>query len=452
MATRAHVNFFAGLPLNRLAWLRKSPVFLNATIESPSTRWVLFNNGQPLMVSHSIPNTASPTKNFSLARLTTHDVRSLLGSKPYFAQGEKAGDNAPTSGAPILESSRLHGPPIVFLGLEEPDEPKFPSHQLDTVLPTSEFGAHADPAIVAEKIEGLGTPFFSLDVSKVGKEEVEDALVKALSASTDQPKKGEKLEFVDGRVAMGHLNQIDSGIFSEARTMVDWNSRIKFCASCGSSLHSLWGGWKRACSSLLPWIEQKSGEEVCATATGLHNIAFPRSDPVVIALVVSKKRDKILLGRNKQWPPKFYSALAGFVEPGESLEDTFERELWEEAAVKVWGLQFHSSQPWPFPANIMSGFYAVADPDAPIRLDLDNELEDAKWFTKEEIRQVLEHTAEGPEPPIKLPPRNAMAGVLITDWLYDRVVIGEGSALFASATDKDGVVGDGSAKPFKNFF
>ncbi|KAL4253297.1 NAD-capped RNA hydrolase NudC subfamily protein [Abortiporus biennis] len=432
MATRAHVNFFAGLPLNRLAWLRKSPVFLNATIESPSTRWVLFNNGQPLMLSHSIPSSASPTKSFSLARLTTRDVRSLLA-------------------APILESSRLHGPPIVFLGLEEPDEPKFASNQLDTVLPTSEFGAHADPAIVAEKIEGLGTPFFSLDVSKVGKEEVEDALAKALTASTDSPKDGEKLEFVDGRVAMGHLNQIDSGIFSEARTMVDWNSRIKFCASCGSSLHSLWAGWKRACSSLLPWVEQKSGEEVCATASGLHNIAFPRSDPVVIALVVSKNRDKILLGRNKQWPQKFYSALAGFVEPGESLEDTFERELWEEAAVKVWGLQFHSSQPWPFPANIMSGFYALADPNAPIRLDLDNELEDAKWFTKEEIRQVLEHT-EGPEPPIKLPPRNAMAGVLITDWLYDRVVIGEGSALFATAADKVGVVGDGSAKPFKNFF
>lgn len=137
----------------------------------------------------------------------------------------------------------------------------------------------------------------------------------------------------------------------------------------------------------------------------------PRTDPVVIILTVSPDNTQILLGRNvgispytlamtriltsdpqRNWPKNFYSALAGFTEPGESLEDTVERELWEEAGIKVLGLKYHSTQPWviqhalyfslrlteimqPFPANVMAGFYAVADPAEPVRTDLDNELE-----------------------------------------------------------------------------
>jgi NAD+ diphosphatase len=91
-------------------------------------------------------------------------------------------------------------------------------------------------------------------------------------------------------------------------------------------------------------------------------------------LVMNEARDKVILGRNKRFPPKFYSALAGFVEPGETYEDAVRREMWEEAGVKVWNVQYHSGQPWPFPANLMLGFYATADSSKPIRTDLDNEL------------------------------------------------------------------------------
>ncbi|KAH8107709.1 NUDIX hydrolase domain-like protein [Cristinia sonorae] len=422
-----HTNFFAGSPLNRLAWLRSSHQFLNSIVVSPATRWVLFKDGNLLVTSQT---SSDQVKSFSLARLTTEDVQNVLGPSPYFAQGENPGDVVEST-VPATETSRIHGPPIVFLGLQEPGG----VHGLGegNILPSSEFSKKADTTEVAQRI--VGEPIFSLDVSAIAKEDIEAVLSKA----------GSGMEFVDGRVAMGHLNQIDSGIFAVARSMVDWNSRIKFCASCGSPVYSQWAGWKRSCSPLLPWANN-IGKQPCPTSTGLHNITFPRSDTVVIAVVVSEDNEKILLGRNARWPAKFYSALAGFLEPGEALEDTFVRELWEEAGVKVRSLQFHSSQPWPFPANIMSGFYAIANPNDPVRLDLDNELEDAHWYTRGEVLSVLQDQSGGAA--FKLPPRNALAGVLISDWVHGRVVVGGSATPSTTSSQAAGA----NAKPFQNFF
>jgi len=252
--------------------------------------------------------------------------------------------------------------------------------------------------------------------------------------------------------------------------MVDWNFRNKFCASCGSPVYSVWGGWKRSCSSLLS-TSDNTGKKPCLTQKGLHNITHPRTDAVVIVAVLNEAQDKILLGRNKKFPEKFYSTLAGFIEPGESFEDAVKRELWEEAGIRVRSVKYHSGQPWPYPANLMVGFYAIGDPSEPIRMDLDNELEDARWYTREEILAVLEHkegtsltrsdhkqfarnidervnvkvsvgdplggdavihdnrtrgassslAQDGGEPPFRVPPRTAIAGVLISDWAFGKV-------------------------------
>ena len=210
-----HVNFFAGSPLNRLAWLRTSHQFLDAVATSPATRWVVFKDGNLLMQSQS--GGEEPAKSLSLARLTTADVKDILGPEPYFAQGRTPGEAAETV-VPALESARLHGPPIVFLGLQEPGG----VHGLGqgNILPSSEFSKKTDASVVAQRIHG--EPVFSLDVSEVPKDGVD-----ALLANAEVAKSGVSLEFVDGRSAMGHLNQIDSGIFAVARSMVDWNARIK---------------------------------------------------------------------------------------------------------------------------------------------------------------------------------------------------------------------------------
>jgi len=176
----------------------------------------------------------------------------------------------------------------------------------------------------------------------------------------------------------------------------------------------------------------------------------PRTDAVVITAVLDETGDRVLLGRNKRFPTGFYSTLAGFLEPSESIEEAVAREIWEESGVRVKNIRYHSCQPWPFPANLMIGCFATADSSQEIRTDLDNELEHARWFTREEVLQVLNHTSgtrlkkkefkgfdndmkgnKGDEsdsetetaskPSFRVPGMTAIAGVLISQWANGEV-------------------------------
>ncbi|KIM69556.1 hypothetical protein SCLCIDRAFT_13015 [Scleroderma citrinum Foug A] len=398
-------NFMGGSPLNRLSWLRTSQIFLNSAIVAPETRWILFDNGKPLIATHTT------SQKRTLALLPTDDVRPLLGIEPYFGQGQYEGE-ACSSDAPILEAARLHGPRIVFLGLKETDP--FTA----AALPSSDF---RDPQTAVVNLRG--TPFFSIDVADVQEDLVDEVIQASQLAYPDT-----NLTFVEPRTATTSLDIVTAAIFAEARSMVDWNGRNKFCPTCGSPSYSVWAGWKLSCMSLLPWADN-TGKGPCPSSRGVQNFSHPRTDPVVIMVVMDESGEKILLGRNKKFPSKVYSALAGFVEPGESYEDAVKREMWEEAGMRVWNIRYHSGQPWPFPANLMLGFYATADSSAPIRLDLDNELEDARWYTRREVLSVLAHTShpdanEVDEPLFKIPPSTAIAGVLIKQWAEGNVTLG----------------------------
>lgn len=207
--------------------------------------------------------------------------------------------------------------------------------------------------------------------------------------------------------------------------MIDWNRRIPFCAQCGSKTLSVNAGAKRTC----PPTDLAGGtlkeREPCASRQGVSNICFPRTDPTIIVAVVSADGTKLLLGRNKRFPPHWYSTLAGFLEPGESIEEAVRREVWEESGVRCSRVVIHSSQPWPFPANLMIGAIAQAAPGDGEKIDLGNdpELEDAKWFTMEEVKEALEKGVSGlgePAPEgwaegsLRLPPQTAIANRLMT--------------------------------------
>ncbi|KAJ7270077.1 NAD+ diphosphatase [Mycena haematopus] len=419
-----------GSPLNRLSWLRSSHSFLNAIAASPKARWLVSNGGQQLVSVPALSSSDRPV----IGQLTTEQVKSFLGPEPYFGQGEDGGLNATDEISHFTESARLRGPRIVFLGLLD-------SLSTLNALPTSDF---KDPERAVAKLEGI--PYFALDIAELG-----------LDTDTflNQDKDNQILSWGEPRaLLMGlQLDKVSLALFNEARSMVDWNQRNKFCPACGSSTYSMWGGWKISCSTLLPWADN-TGRKPCPTGKGLHNFTHPRTDPVVIMIAIDETGEKILLGRGKKFPGKFYSALAGFIEPGETFEDAVVREMWEEAGVKAWDVTYHSTQPWPFPANLMVGFYARADASQPIRLDLDNELMDARWYDRAEILAVLNHAlgtkivasdhkrfAEASEkaahervseevkpaepvadePPFRVPPTSAIAGVLIREWAYRRI-------------------------------
>ncbi|KAF8134332.1 NUDIX hydrolase domain-like protein [Boletus edulis] len=419
------VNFLGGSPLNRLSWLRPSQAFLNALVASPTTRWILFKSGMPLLAT--TPNTEKRT----LALLTTDDVKPLLGPDPYFGQGEHPGELGPED-IRILEAARLHGPRVVFLGLEERDA------TTAFALPSSDF---KEPEAAVANIDG--TSYFSVDVADLEQDKVDEVVQNSELVTSNA-----KLAFTEPRAAMGALDMFSAAVFASARSMVDWNDRNRFCPACGAPSYTLWAGWKLSCTTLLPWADN-TGRKPCPSGLGLQNFCHPRTDPVVIMLTMNEAGDKVILGRNKRFPPKFYSALAGFVEPGESYEDAVRREMWEEAGVKVWNIRYHSGQPWPFPANLMLGFYATADPSQPIRTDLDNELEDAQWYTREEVLAALDATSNTAgdkiasawtedkanahsgtdtvakaEPLFKVPPTTAIAGVLIKHWAEGKIEAG----------------------------
>ncbi len=198
------------------------------------------------------------------------------------------------------------------------------------------------------------------------------------------------LRFGDLRQFGARLARHEGALLALARAMAFWHSRHRFCGVCGAPTRSEEAGHVRRCT-----------EAGCAT---LH---FPRTDPAVIMLVTDG--DRALLGRNKNFLPGMYSTLAGFVEPGESLEDAVAREVREETAIDVAAVHYHSSQPWPFPANIMLGFYAEAASTA-ITVDY-GELEDARWFERD---WLLSHADDDN---FRLPRRDSIARRLIEDWL-----------------------------------
>ncbi len=213
--------------------------------------------------------------------------------------------------------------------------------------------------------------------------------------------------------------------YGYARALLDWNARNPFCAQCGQRTLSVNAGTKRVC----PPTDLASGRPKerlpCATRGTVSNLSFPRTDPTVIMAVVSADGTKILLGRQRRWPKYWYSTLAGFQEPGESIEEAVRREVWEESGVRLGRVVLHSSQPWPFPASLMIGAIGQALPEdgETIYLGNDAELEDARWFPLEEVREALQKgtsnlSEAAPESyvegALRLPPQTAIANRLIT--------------------------------------
>jgi NAD+ diphosphatase len=197
--------------------------------------------------------------------------------------------------------------------------------------------------------------------------------------------------------AIATLDGEQLATYGGARSLVDWHARHRFCARCGSATRLAKGGWQRTCIS-----------EACAAE---H---FPRVDPVTIMLV--EHEDRVLLGRQPRFPAGNYSALAGFVEPGESIEEAVAREVQEEAGVRVRDVSYVISQPWPFPSSLMIGCHSFAD-DPAITVDT-TELEDARWFSRAEVEDAVTAIERGEGgSAFRAPPRTAVAHHLLRWWV-----------------------------------
>lgn len=200
--------------------------------------------------------------------------------------------------------------------------------------------------------------------------------------------------------AIAALRPEELATYGGARSLVDWHARHRFCARCGSGTVLAKGGWQRNCTD--------------SKGTGCKAEHFPRVDPVTIMLV--EHDGNLLLGRQPRFPAGNYSALAGFVEPGETIEEAVAREVLEEAGVRVRDVSYVMSQPWPFPSSLMIGCHAHAD-SPQIVVDR-TELEDARWFTRAEVAEALEAATRGEAgQALGVPPRTAVAHHLLRWWV-----------------------------------
>ena len=195
--------------------------------------------------------------------------------------------------------------------------------------------------------------------------------------------------FEDLRMIALALPGTEAGILATAKSMFEWRRRHRHCAACGQPSEVAEAGWKR----------------ICPSCKAEH---FPRTDPVVIMLAV--KGEKCLVGRQAAWPKGMYSALAGFLEPGESIEEACARELWEEARLKTRSVRYHSTQPWPYPSSLMIGLIAEVENDDAVADQV--ELDEVIWMTREETRAMI----RGELPNIKSPGSMAIAAQLIRAW------------------------------------
>jgi NAD+ diphosphatase len=364
-----------GSPLNRVSFLRTDHAFLSAALHHPSTTFYLFKDLEPLLQSPS-----------ALASAKFDEVKPLIGDDPFATSEEDL----------IKEyNSQKYIPQIIFLGLDERKEG------------------------FVYKEHYKGQPHFALDVTP--KESVTEAAEKLIKEM-----EGRGLSFSKGRMNLS-LPAQEAAIYAEARHLLDWNARNPYCAACGHQTMSVNAGFKRACppKDVARSLQNQNPERPpCATRTGISNLCFPRTDPTVIMAVVSADGQRMLLGRQKRWPQYWYSTLAGFLEPAESVEEAVRREVWEESGIHLGRVVIHSTQPWPYPANLMIGAIGQAIPGGEeVNLGHDAELEDAKWFTTDELREALRvgtsGLGEGPGPEYKegglrLPPKTAIANQLMT--------------------------------------
>lgn len=364
-----------------MSFLREDNKFLSAALKHPTTSFLLLNSLSPL--AHD------PSK---LCYVPYKEVQTLIGDDPY-AQ----------SGADLIASynSTVTIPQLLFLGLDERDKAGF------------------------EWTIYKGTPFFALDVTPTGS-------IAETAKSLVREKESQGLKFLEGRLHMT-LPPAEAAVYAQSRALLDWNARNPFCAACGQPTLSINGGMKRTCppkdmATLKTAIGSTSSNTPterpsCVTRTGISNLCFPRTDATVIMAVLSADSQRVLVGRQKRWPRYWYSTLAGFVEPAESVEEAVRREVWEESGILLGRVIIHSTQPWPYPANLMIGAIAQAVPGGEnILLKHDPELEDAKWVTLDEVREALAIGTSGlgdapgkdyKEGGLRLPPKTAIANQLL---------------------------------------
>ncbi|GMM38580.1 NAD(+) diphosphatase [Saccharomycopsis crataegensis] len=391
--------FFAHETINRVSFLREDAEFIIQAINFENTNILFLKDNYPLVepLEEKAPSPVPQLLKFKAgADKTIHEYLikwSLLNKDQSY--------------------DLRFFPNIVFLGLMEPE------NDSDKAMEYKDGKYSGIPCFMIDVSEST-TKFAPTFVEKNGDDYKLD-LFKVLQQTSY------KFDILNNRSQILQMKNHESSLLAYGKMFLDWLGKQNFCPQCASPIIKIQAGTKLKCTSKLisSTTDEKTGKvkniyECGSKNLSVSNIQFPRTDPVCIIAVVNLQHNKILLGNGLRFPnPKFYTCIAGFMEPGESIETCCSREIWEETGVHCSKVMVLHSQPWPFPANLMIGCIGVVEFNGKNELvDLGNdpELRDAKWFDFEEVKEALAKQESGGVDnnyPLVLPPKNAISHVLI---------------------------------------
>lgn len=403
--------YFGREVLNRVSFLREEQDFISNAVTHPSTRFIFYSNGDPLV------NKAAT--NEKLVILTNGDnqmddseagaatTKGLVSEPQWSKTIETWSEDNKEQHASLRDDKK---PTFLFLGLKDES----------VGLDLQQLKCQDGEKYLDYQGRYFGIPYFGVDVSdapQVGE------IVKNHIASAEEKVAADNLIFSYSRKHTLGFTGAESALFSHGKMYFDWLNRNRFCPGCGTKVIPVHAGGKLKCTNdtVVEETEKNTVYACPVKNTRVSNVSFPRTDAVVIIAITNKDRSKVLLSLNKRYAfTKMYSCTAGFVEPSETIEVAAKREIWEETGVICSDIHITMTQPWPFPGNLMIGCVATVEfngDNEVIHLGHDQELADARWFDASFVRKLLhgveddETLAEG----IVLPSDVSVAHALILE-------------------------------------
>lgn len=375
--------YFGKEVVNRVSFLREDSEFISNSVFHPSTRFIFYNNGEPLINKDAdeklviLTNGDKQLNTVEGANVAGTSV-GLAGNKAWNDILEAWSNDNKEQDAGLRDNSK---PTFLFLGLK--DE----SVGLDLRrLKCEETDSYLD-----HQGRYCGIPYYGVDLTELP-QVIELIQKHIVDNRSDVDVKN--LFFTHSRKHTLGFTHEESALFSHGKMYFDWLGRNRFCPGCGLKVIPIHAGGKLKCTNEESSGEGEEKEFKCPVRnTRVSNVSFPRTDAVVITAITNKDRSKILLSLNKRYAfTKMYSCTAGFMEPSETVEVATKREIWEEAGVVCSDIQIIMTQPWPFPGNLMIGCVATVDfngVNEVIHLGHDRELADARWFDVSFVRKLV---------------------------------------------------------------
>lgn len=402
--------YFGTEVINRISFLREDTEFISSSAIHPSTRFIFFDNANPLVDKRGEQKLIVLANGDGQLRSGTIQKGLLSEGKTWSDAIEKWSNGNKDQDPELRDGDR---PTLLLLGIEDESV----GLNLQSLKSDEDPDNGQEEKYLDYQGRYQGIPYYAVDLSH--SPDLKKFITDFVIASGDASE--ENLIFTHSRKHHLGFTHKEASLYSHGKMFLDWLARNKFCPGCGSKVIPIHAGGKLRCTndSVREAKESKTEYNCPVKNASVSNVSFPRTDAVIITAITNAERTKILLSLAKRYAEtKLYACTAGFMEPSETVEVATKREIWEETGIVCSDIKLVMTQPWPFPGNLMIGCLGVVEfngVNEVINLGHDRELADARWFDVDFIKTLIYETNDSSTNPegILLPSPESIAFLLI---------------------------------------